>query len=205
VPQDKKSREQLDLEEQFRNRLSVPGEYADDIIGPDGIRVPRAPNFRKPTLVVGTDLARKVEQLQKIAPETRGRASLVSPHYTTAIIAALGRQASVNPAQYKDPGDKLQALADKLMAKDVLGSPRRMNVVGLTDPQKNELYVSQGYDDNADDFNTVAHEYQHLMGLGGRGVAGRDNSMASEDEAGKTGELGGKLYKWLAELSRRKQ
>lgn len=179
--------------EELRDRLSIPGEYDDDIIGPDGIRVPRAPNFRKPTLVVGTDLARKVEELHKVAPETRGRASFVSPHYTRSMVALLAQMAGEDQPKFKDAKEEFELTRGARLAKDALGFPRELNIRGMSDPKDRELYTAVDPKES-DSFDTIAHEYQHLMGYGGKGAWGSRNANASEDTARETGEIAGRYY-----------
>lgn len=165
------------LADELKKRLSVPGEYPDDIISPDGIRIPRPPMFRKETTVVGTTLARDVERLSKIVPEIRGRASLVSPGYTTGMLDLL----------MSDSDDTNPDLPY------ILGNMPKLAIAGLSDPDRNELYV----DEDASPKNrmdTLAHEYQHLMGYKGKGASGATNLEAKHPYPYETGSKAGDLF-----------
>lgn len=163
-------------EQTLRDRLSIRGEYPDDIITPEGVRVPRPPIFRKDTQVVGNELAGLLERLYKIAPEIRGRADIVSPGFTKGTLNQI-----------------LTAITTKDLPSIALNSPDMTNMMGMTDPYRNSIFVSSVYPKD-ENFDTLAHEYQHLMGLRGKGIEGIDNQEQFEDYAGKTGNLAKSIF-----------
>lgn len=178
-PQQKLNPEYVEL---LRERLlRQKGEFPDDIIGPDGIRVPRAPLFRKETPVVGTDLAKTYEQLARVVPEIRGRASIITPTYTPNLIQSLLHQANFS----KDRSAKTDA-------KNLLSFPSGSTVLGSTGVDDSAIYVQDV--DPAENMDTLAHEFQHLLGFGGKGMKGVVNPMARELEADITGKLANDIF-----------
>lgn len=187
MPQDTAKKVKGLTPEQIAERLDQPGEYPDDIIGPDGIRVPRAAPFRKDTLVVGsTKLARQYEALARLVPSIRGRAKTISAAMPESLIREVADQANNG-----------EDFLDKYTAKNILASGRS-NVVGLTNPRTKQMMVQQTGDDR-EDFDTVAHEMQHLMGLSDPDKYRPDGEgyfrpMGYETAAQTTGKLAGQYY-----------
>lgn len=162
------------LAEQLRDRLSVKGDYPDDVITAEGMRVPLPPGFRKPTTVVGTTLAKELEKLYQVAPEIRGRASVVSPGYTSGLLnMVIGS------------GDP--------KTKELLSGPPNFNILGLADSSNNELFVDENQSPK-DTIDTLAHEYQHIMGFKGKGAEGERNVEATHPYPGVTGGIAGDLF-----------
>jgi hypothetical protein len=167
--------------DELRARLNVRAEYPDDYVGPDGVRVPRAPGFRKEPKIYGTELAKDYETLARNVPEIRGRASYINRAMPRGVIQMLLQQMEDN-----DP-------AARHFAKEQLERPGLMNVLGTTNPADRSIFV-QDMSNPAENMDTMAHEFQHLMGMRGEGVAGLVNPMASEKEAGKTGALAQRTF-----------
>lgn len=195
-----KSKELTDkeLEQLLADRLNVRGEWPDDVITPEGMRVPLPPMFRRHTPVVGTETERNVEKLYKIQPELRGRANLISPGYTPSMINSLLRQANT--------GDSSPTKSDKnarTSAKIFLGEQLPSNILGMTgfNVEDRDIMATDWFGPDHQ-FGTLAHEFQHLMDAKGRGLNASDNPKdiektiqfikdmdESEARASRTGDI----------------
>lgn len=184
MPQDKRIKGLTPEEIELQENLNIPPR---PVMGIGGIpEVPRAPNFRPETFIVGTKLAREMEKLYKLAPQLRGRARSITPGLTGNDISDMSGQAR-----------RGSSIANRVLGT---GSFDGTTYAGSTGRNK-EISISTDFPAN-EVFDTLAHELTHVVGSHGvESATGKrivGNEDRSEEEADRIGGLAGKLYSTIS-------
>lgn len=152
----------------LRENLNIPGLGPFEIVNKDLPPIERAPQFRRPTPMYGmsSEQARGVEELYKLAPQLRGRASALygnyGPHMMDLLLDQYWRQKESKHPFIRDWASDatLDYLKYPSSQIDVYGATSLEPKQPWTHPSNARPWIEIMRPDEFMD--TLAHEYQHV-------------------------------------------